>query len=246
MENLVEEFMDIASPPLPDLFITPATPHKIVMRFPKKKASGPDGISTAALRHLSRKAIVAMNMFNGILRTGHFLGWKRGKIIMIPKAGKDPRKPENIRLITLLSHWAFHKLQLIRILHHLACERNCEKYTVLLDMEKACDRVWHDGLIHKLLDTSLSPAITKVVAGFLHRRSFCVAVDDVLSAPHPIRAEVPQDNCLSPESYALYTDDIPTLRGHLKDWEDDVMLALYADSAYFASSRRADLAAKTV
>ncbi|GBP30312.1 RNA-directed DNA polymerase from mobile element jockey [Eumeta japonica] len=31
------------------------------------------------------------------------------------------------------------------------------------------------------------------------------------------------------------------------DWEDDVMLALYADdSAYFASSRRADLAAKRI
>ncbi|GBP72159.1 hypothetical protein EVAR_49750_1 [Eumeta japonica] len=32
-----------------------------------------------------------------------------------------------------------------------------------------------------------------------------------------------------------------------RDWEDDVMLALYADdSTYFASSRRADLAAKRI
>ncbi|GBP31070.1 RNA-directed DNA polymerase from mobile element jockey [Eumeta japonica] len=114
-------------------------------------------------------------------------------------------------------------------------------------MDKAFERVWHDGLIYKLMDTSLPPALTRVVANFLQRRSFCVAVDDVLSAPRPIRAGVSQGSCLSPELYAVYTDDIPTLHGNLEDWEDDVMLALYADdSAYFASSRRADLAAKRI
>ncbi|GBP21510.1 RNA-directed DNA polymerase from mobile element jockey [Eumeta japonica] len=271
VRNRVEEFMATTPSPFPgDLFITPAALHK-------KKAPGLDGISTAALRHLPRRAIVAMNIvFNGILRTGHFPEeWKRGKIITIPKAGKDPRVPENIGPITLLSHvaktferalltklrlfltpsqeqYGFREghsttLQLIRVLHYLASERNCERYTVavFLDMEKAFDRVWHDGLIYKLMDTSLPPALIRVVANFLQRRSFCVAVDDVLSAPRPIRAGVPQGSCLSPELYAVYTDDIPTLHGHLEDWEDEVMLALYADdSAYFASLRRADLAAK--
>ncbi|GBP92478.1 RNA-directed DNA polymerase from mobile element jockey [Eumeta japonica] len=270
--------MATALPRPGDLFITPAALHKIVIRLPKE-GPGPDGVSTAALRHLPRRAIVAMNrVFNGILRTGHFPEeWKRGKIITIPKAGKDPRKPENVRPITLLSHvaktferalltklrlfltprqeqYGFREghsttLQLIRVLHYLASERNCDRYTVavFLDMEKAFDRVWHDGLIYKLIDTSLPPALTKVVANFLQRRSFCVAVDGVLSAPRPIEAGVPQGSCLSPELYAVYTDDIPTLHGHLEDWEDDVMLALYADdSAYFASSRRADLAAKRI
>ncbi|GBP96494.1 RNA-directed DNA polymerase from mobile element jockey [Eumeta japonica] len=89
-----------------------------------------------------------------------------------------------------------------------------------LDMEKAFDRVWHDGLIYKLMDTSLPPAHKKQE---YHRAA------------------------ASPELYAVYTDDIPTLHGNLEDWEDDVMLALYADdSAYFASSRRADLAAKRI
>ncbi|GBP27453.1 Probable RNA-directed DNA polymerase from transposon BS [Eumeta japonica] len=116
-------------------------------------------------------------------------------------------------------------LQLLRVLHHLASERNCKQYTVavLLNMEEAFDRVLHDGLIHKLLNTSLPPALTRVVT------------------------RVPQSSCLSSELYALYTDDVPTLRDYHEDWEDDVMLALYADdSAYFASSRRADLAAKRI
>ncbi|KAA5634647.1 hypothetical protein F3G63_34710, partial [Pseudomonas aeruginosa] len=40
-----------------------------------------------------------------------------------------------------------------------------------------------------------------------------------------------------PILYALYTNDIPTLEGHLRSWEEDVKLALFADdSAYFSSS----------
>ncbi|GBP77240.1 Probable RNA-directed DNA polymerase from transposon X-element [Eumeta japonica] len=109
VKNRVEEFMVTAPSSVSgDLFITPAALHKIVIRLPKKKVPGPDGISTAALRHLPRRAIVAINtVFDGILRTGHFPEkQKRGKIITIPKAGKDPCKPENTRPITLLSHVA--------------------------------------------------------------------------------------------------------------------------------------------
>ncbi|GBP43531.1 Protein takeout [Eumeta japonica] len=40
------------------------------------------------------------------------------------------------------------------------------------------------------------------------------------------QAGVLKSNCLSSELYASYTDDIPTLRGHLEDWKDEVMLAL--------------------
>ncbi|GBP15788.1 Probable RNA-directed DNA polymerase from transposon BS [Eumeta japonica] len=147
--------------------------------------------------------------------------WNTGKIITISKPGKDPRKPENILayhpayptwlrrlsvpcftklrlfLTSRQNQYGFRSghsttLQLIRVLHHLASERNCKRYTVavFLDMEKAFDRVSHDGLIHKLLDTSLLPALTRVDASFLQRRSFCVVVDDVLSALRSVRAAV--------------------------------------------------------
>ncbi|GBP19576.1 RNA-directed DNA polymerase from mobile element jockey [Eumeta japonica] len=103
--------MNTSSSSLPgDLFITAAALRKIVMRLPKNKAPRPDGISTVALRHLPRRAIGAMNrVFNGILRTGHFLdAWNKGKIITIPKAGKDPRKPENTGLSPCYPTWLKH------------------------------------------------------------------------------------------------------------------------------------------
>ncbi|CAH2211735.1 jg18154, partial [Pararge aegeria aegeria] len=62
-------------------------------------------------------------------------------------------------------------------------------------------------------------------------------VEGAESQPRPIRAGVPQGSCLSPCLYAVYTNDIPTLAGHLREGEEDVLLSLYADdSAYFASS----------
>ncbi|GBP81809.1 Probable RNA-directed DNA polymerase from transposon X-element [Eumeta japonica] len=90
------------------LFLSPAELLKIVLRLPKKKASGPDDVSTAALKHLTRRTIVAMKqVFNGILHSGHFPDtWKRGNVIMISKAGKGPRRRENLRHITLLPHVA--------------------------------------------------------------------------------------------------------------------------------------------
>ncbi|CAG5015556.1 unnamed protein product [Parnassius apollo] len=116
---------------------------------------------------------------------------------------------------------------------------------VFLDIEKAFDRVWHTGLLYKLdVQTSIPPAILRLVASFLEGRKFYVCIEDAESAIKTITAGVPQGSCLSPALYAAYTNDIPTLAGHLHEWEDDVELALFADdSAYFTSSRRAHIAA---
>ncbi|GBP62578.1 RNA-directed DNA polymerase from mobile element jockey [Eumeta japonica] len=280
VERRVEEFLMAPVPPLPgDYFVSPAETGKMISRLPKRKAPGPDGIPTAAIRQLPRRAMVAMTrLFNGILRTGHFpKNRKMGRVIAIPKAGKDPRLATSQRPITLLSHIAklFERialrrllrhltprqeqfgfrsghsttLQLARVLHHMAAEHNRGRRTVgvFLDIEKAFDRVWHPGLVFKLLNTQIPPALVRTVASFLEGRSFFVAVEDATSDPRPIHAGVPQGSCLSPCLYGVYTDDIPTLAGQLQDWEEDVVLALYADdSAYFASSRRADLAAAKI
>ncbi|GBP51810.1 Probable RNA-directed DNA polymerase from transposon X-element [Eumeta japonica] len=63
--------------------------------------------------------MVAMTrLFNGILRTGNFLGcWKMGRDIAILKAGKDSRLASSQRPITLLTHIA--KLFEHIILRHL-------------------------------------------------------------------------------------------------------------------------------
>ncbi|GBP39726.1 Probable RNA-directed DNA polymerase from transposon X-element [Eumeta japonica] len=75
--------------PKGDLFITPVALHRTVLRLPKKKAPGSDGISTATLKHFPRRAMMAMNrVFYGILRTDHFPETWKGENHHEPKSGE--------------------------------------------------------------------------------------------------------------------------------------------------------------
>ncbi|GBP94376.1 RNA-directed DNA polymerase from mobile element jockey [Eumeta japonica] len=187
-----------------------------------------------------RRAMVAMTrLFNGILRAGHFPAcWKTGRVIAIPKPGKDPRLASSERPITLLSHIAklFERVLLRRLLRHLTPRqeqfgfRSGHSTTLQLARE-----LHHMAVEHNRGAAPLGSFSTS-------RRRSTDRGRDLGPASHQSR--VPQGSCLSPCLYAVYTDDIPTLTDQLQHWEEDVVLALYADdSAYLASSHRVDLAA---
>ncbi|XP_048003890.1 uncharacterized protein LOC125240087 [Leguminivora glycinivorella] len=80
---------------------------------------------------------------------------------------------------------------------------------IFLDVSKAFDGVWHSGLIYKLYQLGIPDRLLHLVADFLSNRLFRYRVESTLSAPHPIRAGVPQGSALSPLLYSLYTNDIP-------------------------------------
>lgn len=121
-------------------------------------------------------------------------------------------------------------LQLIRVLNHLADAANRGHVTVavLLDVSKAFDKVWHDGLTFKLKQSPLPPSAVTLLHSYLTGRSFKVCVEGLLSNPRPIQAGVPQGSVLGPLLYLLYTNDIPTTH--------DSTLFLYADDAMFTCS----------
>lgn len=72
-----------------------------------KKAPGLDGITNKMLKSLSDSdpAIkILTNLFNSCLSCSYYpTQWKKGKVILFPKPGKDPSIPSNNRPITLLS-----------------------------------------------------------------------------------------------------------------------------------------------
>ena len=80
---------------------------------------------------------------------------------------------------------------------------------VSLDVEKAFDAVWHDGLRYKLMQIGLPPGICRILSSFLSERTVTVKIRDTLSKPVPLRAGTPQGSVLSPLLYIIYVNDAP-------------------------------------
>lgn len=79
-----------------------------------------------------------------------------------------------------------------------------------LDVEKAFDTVWTDGLLYKLHSTyKFNTHICCLIKSYLQNREFKVKVDDKLSVAYSITAGVPQGGVLSSLLYILYVSDLP-------------------------------------
>lgn len=78
-----------------------------------------------------------------------------------------------------------------------------------LDVEKAFDAVWHDGLRFKLKEIGLPAGICRILSSFLCERTVEVKIKGMLSDPVRLRAGTPQGSVLSPLLYNIYVNDAP-------------------------------------
>jgi retron-type reverse transcriptase len=113
--------------------------------------------------------------------------------------------------------------QLIHVTEFISQGINQKESTgaIFLDVAKAFDTVWHDGLVYKLHTAGVSLAMVKLLNSFLEDRKFHAKIGNVLSTVREIEAGVPQGSVLSPTLYAIFTADIPK--------PDETKIALYAD-----------------
>lgn len=90
---------------------------------------------------------------------------------------------------------------------------------MLIDLEKAFDRVWTTGLFHKMIVLQFPPIV--IIHSYLHGRMYQVTIDDKMSDAVDISAGVPQGSVLGPILFRIYTYDLPRLPNQ--------KIALYAD-----------------
>ena len=102
--------------------------------------------------------------------------------------------------------------QLLSITHEIYSAFNCnpslEVQAVFLDLSKAFDKVWHDGLIYKLASLSISGDLLKLVQNYLDNRFQRVLLNDQTSEWKPVKAGVSQGSILGPLFCLVYINDI--------------------------------------
>lgn len=103
---------------------------------------------------------------------------------------------------------------------------------VFMDIEKAFDRVWIDGLLFKLIDIRMPAYIIKFLSNYLRDRSFQVHLMGHSSDTYFPEFGLPQGAVLSPVLYTVFTYDQPQLT------DPDTYADLFADDTSVRSSSR--------
>ena len=114
---------------------------------------------------------------------------------------------ENVPLLANEQFGAVHQIN--RITNRIKYNKCVKQSTglILLDVEKAFDTVWHNGLIYKLMRPNMPRYLWKIIADFLNDRTFVVEVNNALSSTKHITAGLPQGSMLSPLLYSIFTSD---------------------------------------
>lgn len=115
--------------------------------------------------------------------------------------------------------------QVLRVVEHVTDSFNRKRHTgaVFLDVAKAFDKVWHEGLLHKLLDAGFPIGLVQIIRSYLENRKFRAKIGTTRSTMKDITSGVPQGSILSPFLFAIFMSDVP------KPVDADSTTALYAD-----------------
>ena len=117
------------------------------------------------------------------------------------------------------------------------CNPPLDVRSVYLDISKAFDRVWHDGLIYKLKRCSVSGQLLFLIQSFLKDRKQRTVLNGQSSTWGDISAGVPRGSILGPLFFLVYINDLAVgLKCNVKLFADDTSLFTVVEDANTAAN----------
>ena len=123
--------------------------------------------------------------------------------------------------------------QLLSITHQIykSFDDGHEVRSVFLDMPKAFDKVWHNGLIFKLQQNGMSGFRLSTLTVFLKLRKQRMVLNGQLSSWSNIETGVPQGSILGPLLFLIYINDLSDdVTTNARLFADDMSLFSVADN----------------
>ena len=114
---------------------------------------------------------------------------------------------------------------------------------VFLDMFKAFDKVWHEGLLFKLKQNGISGQILNLLTSYLDKRRQRVLLNGCESHWAIVESGVPQGSVLGPLLFLIYINDLEKgIKSKIKFFADDTSLfSTVTDPTLTASELNYDL-----
>ena len=119
--------------------------------------------------------------------------------------------------------------QLLAITHEIYKNfDNCppvETRSIFLDISKAFDKVWHEGLLFKLKCYGIKGSLLTLIKSFLSDRLQRVVLNGKCSTWREVLVGVPQGSILGPLFFLIFINDLPIgLQSNVKIFADDTAL----------------------
>ena len=121
--------------------------------------------------------------------------------------------------------------------------KSLEVRAVFLDISKAFDKVWHDGLIFKLKQNGVSDSLLMFFQNYLNNRKQRVVLIGSYSSFCTVESGVPQGSVLGSLLFLIYINDLKrNIKSNIKFFADDTMLfSIVKDPVISANNLNHDL-----